>query len=276
MNLQELVRRVRFEEVWPILKRISRWADDGPLYFRIGYDLARVIEGEPSDKPIVIAREEDRDGTWVSASSCEGNWLEHNLLREIRLEGGLQLSEAEIVAHILNDTSYLCPCRGPYRNLLPNRFTDKLDELDARDQRMRDSRRERLREKYERLREVQDRINEIVSAHCGVSEQDLHYLFDAKEIMTDDLCSARCAENERVEYLFDLLRRDGRAAYGRCDSMVLVFTTDLCSPLTDSERRSAEEFLDKLAPLQRVMILNEQIQGFGPYIDMQITGSYAR
>ena len=315
MNLQELVHRVSFEEIWPVLRQMSGWADDDMLYYRIGYDLAQVMEGRPSDKPIVISREENpHKGSYISAYDCEGNWLEHNLLREIRLDNGLQLSEAEIVAVILENTSYLTPRTAPYRKLLPNKYDNKLYEMDRRDilfclhlsphkyetavsrgdrksiieasyrnflrqnraKRMRRHRRELLREKYERLGEVQECINDIVGAHCGVAERELQYLLEAKEIMSHNICSARCAENERVEYLLDMLQRYGSEKYKRCDSMIFLFTSDVASPLTDHERRLAEEFLDRLAPLKRASVLNEQIAGFGPYLNLHITGSYAR
>ena len=70
---------------------------------------------------------------------------------------------------------------------------------------MRCHRRELLREKYERLSEVQECINDIVGAHCGVAERELQYLLEAKEIMSQNIYSARCAENERVDYLLDML-----------------------------------------------------------------------
>ena len=315
MNLQELVHRVSFEEVWPILTQLSEWAADEMMYYRIGYDLAQVMEGKPSDIPIVISLEEDphNGACYINGSDCEGNWLEHNLLREIRLDGALQLSEAGIVAVILKNTSYLTPRRAPWQKLLPNRYADKLDEMTRRDKlfyshlswrkyrmavrrdresvieasrrnflrcnrakRMRCHRRELLREKYERLRNTQECINHLVGAHCGVAERELQYLFDAKEIMTHDICSARCAENERVEYLLDLLQHYGDGMYKRCDSLVFLFTTDSTLPLTDHERSLAEGFLDRQAALKRASVLNERIDGFGPYIELHITGSFVR
>lgn len=314
MNLQELVHRVSFEEIWPVLMHISRWAADDMLYYRIGYDLAQVMEGKPSDKPIVISREEDpHNGSYISAYGCEGNWMEYNLLREIQFDNELQPSEAEIVAVILGNTSYLTPRTVTYRKLLPNKYADKLDEMDKRDnlfyshlsphkyktavcrdsesvieascrnilrrnraKKMRYCRRELLREKYERLSNVQECINDIVGAHCGVAERDLQYLFDTKEIMSQDLYSARRTENERVEYLLDMLQRYGDERYKRCDNMIFIFTTDSTSPLTDHERSLAEAFLDILAPLKRALVLNERIDGFGPYINLQITCSYSR
>ena len=56
----------------------------------------------------------------------------------------------------------------------------------------------------------------------------------------------------------------------------MIFTTDSTLPLTDHERRLAEDFLDRLAPLRRVYVLNERIEGFGPYINLHITGRYSR
>ena len=315
MNLQELVHRVSFEEVWPILTQLSEWAADEMIYYRIGYDLAQVVEGEPSDIPIVISREEDpHNGTcYIDGSDCEGHWLEQNLLREIRLDGALQLSEAEIVAVILINTSYLAPRRDPWHKPLPNQYQDKLEEMTQQDirfyshlsphkyrmavrrdsesviealrrnflrcnraKRMRCHRRELLREKYERLRNTQECINHLVRVHCGVSEQEWQYLFDAKEIMIHDIDSARCAENERVEYLLDILQRHGDEMYKHCDSIVFLFTTDASLPLTDYERSLAEGFLDRLAPWKRALVLNERIDGFGPYINLHITGSCAR
>ena len=270
------------------------------------------MEGKPSDKPIVISQDEDKHyKTYISAYWCEGRWLEQTLLPEIRLDGGLQLSEAEIVAVILDNTSHLIPRTAPYRELLPNKYEDKLYEMDRRDdlfyshlsrhkyiaavrrgskavieatcrtllrrnraKRVRYHRRELLREKYERLSNAQECINDIVGAHCGVAERELQYLFDAKEIMAHNIYSARCAENERVEYLLDMLQRYGDERYKRCDSMIFILTTDSTSPLTDHERRLAEKFLDRLTPLMRASVLNERIDGFGPYINLHITGSY--
>ena len=313
MNLQELVHRVSFEEVSSALKQISEWDADEMIYYRIGYDLAQVMEGKPSDTPIVISRDDDsHNGVYINADDCEGNWLEHNLLREIRFDGGLQLSEAEIVAVILANTSYLTPRTAPWRKLLPNKYADKLDEMTERDilfyshlsphkyrtavsrdservieaycrnilrrnraKRMRCHRRELLREKYERLSNVQQCINDIVDAHCGVAERELQYLFDAKEIMSHNIDSARCAESERVEYLLDMLQRYGGGMYKRCDSFVFLFTTDSTLSLTDHERSLVDGFLDSLAPLKRASVLNERIDGFGSYIHLHITGSYA-
>ena len=64
--------------------------------------------------------------------------------------------------------------------------------------------------------------------------------------------------------------------YKRCDSMVFIFTTDSTLPLTDHERRLAEEFFDRLMPLKRMSVLNERIDGFGSYINLAHYGQFAR
>lgn len=86
--------------------------------------------------------------------------------------------------------------------------------------------------------------------------------------MSQNIQSARCAENERVEDLLDMLQHYGNNMYKRCDGKVFLFITDATLPLTDHECSLVDVFLYRLTPLKRASVMEVRIDGFGPYINL--------
>lgn len=310
MRFFELLQRVRFKDMVPILKEfcISDRQPVGQLtYYKQVFDCLRLMKPEITN-----------DTMRVGTSDGEGDFWTRSLGKTIVYNDGLPSDDAVVAAHFLwNCTFYgFRPVasynphsdeENPYwmksfrilekdmafaahlsmkkyrkMTIFEKEETEVFDKVYDprrkmnRSKRMRLHRHEIMKEKYDRMAKVWGTVDEICSFDADIKREDLNYLYDTALIFNDRFESHTEDPSKRIDYLLDLIENWSKADYRSCDSLVIDVIHDKNYPFTEEEMDKLNAFVCSCEPLDRVICGTVATDDFGEGAEIILIGSIGK
>ena len=108
MTLQELLRKHPFDEIVPFIGVVDKRQVGMMPKYKEAYDILCHIEGAECDEPITVrwtgkgeSEPWDDFNNYISIGNCEGDYWTNNVSKEVVVDKGVHVSEAELCARLL-------------------------------------------------------------------------------------------------------------------------------------------------------------------------------
>ncbi len=216
MTLYELLSRVSFDDLIPTLKEVYDVKD---IYsYRGAFDELMLTEAAEQTDGVIEVSGDKVDENWIQVTGCQNCWR-YVLASRIEIEDGLNLTDAELSAHILWEMTYwgFSEDENPpsFMERPDNKYRRKWSEVHSRMQVMYARGRKEKREcfqkamswdlclRIEKRRERRNRAKRMRDARMGRTMARLTRMSNVEDCIKDLL--RICADLERgvLEYLFD-------------------------------------------------------------------------
>lgn len=110
MTFKELLEQVSFDEIAPLISKMYPDMKGAEGLFKMHYDMLRLItpkvHEDANSNNCIISIETDEDGEHLDAYPMEGDYWEHSLTKEIKVEPNVKATLPEIAACCLWHTSF--------------------------------------------------------------------------------------------------------------------------------------------------------------------------
>ena len=270
MTLYELLRRVSFDELIPTLKGEYDVKD---IYsYRGAFDELMLTEAAGRTGGVIELSRDEEDEDWIQVTGCQDCWCDV-LASEIEIEDGLNLTDAELAAHILWEITYWGFSEDETPSFMErpdNKFRRKRSEVHSRLQvmyargreekrecfrktmswdicqriekrrerrnrakRMRDARMDRAIARLTRMSNVEECIKDLLRVCTDLKRGELEYLFDTKIIHETRFRQHKSNGRHFPATLQTLIKDYSDVLKDEYDSIVLVLYSDSRTNITE-------------------------------------------
>ena len=235
MILQDVIKRCDFKNIAPIIKEHYPKEAVNMYKFKEAFDCLRHMEPkrnpESSFQQIEIGLfyDEYEKKDYIHAMSCEGDFWESNLAKEIVVSEKLTLSDDEIVARCLWHMTF---------------FGSQQSDIDTEEER--DHHRQEFRtKKLERLARFENTIRRLQRNSTKSNGKQYNHLFDSKLMYSEKYRTYAYDVKKRVDYLIDLFTNYEPDDFSKLNHFDLVVRSSSKHPLKEREWWKLNKYFSK-------------------------------
>jgi len=236
MTLKELFERCNFNEIAPFIVKIypehKHMLPDYKMAFDILRNMTPEINSDHNIKDIEISLcrdEQDESEPYISVYSCEGDYWQSSLAKEIVVSDDLHLSDNEIAAHLLWSITFY--------GFSPDERDDIIDSLGKAEKRF-----------PNQTVKIEGMIHRFTVDTKSFTRKELEYLFNTDMITERKYRSHSYDVSQRIEYLKDLIANYESDNFSDYTSFILMFRTSSDYPLDQSESKALKNLFNQHLP----------------------------
>lgn len=291
MTLYELLRRVSFDDLIPTLKRV--YDVKGIYSYKEAFDELMLTEAAERTGGVIELSRDEEDEDWIQVTGCQDCWCDVHA-SGIEIEDGLNLTDAELAAHILWEMTYWGFSEDETPSFMErpdNKFRRKWSDVHSRQQvmyargreekrecfrktmswdicqriekrrgrrnrtkRMRDARMDRAMARLTRMSNVEECIKDLLRICTELERGELEYLFGTKIIHETRFRQHKGDGQHFPATLQTLIKDYSDVLNGEYDSIVLVLYSDSLENITEETVTAIRDIFITDRPLKRAIL----------------------
>ena len=260
MTLKELLNSCDFKEIAPFIVKNYPEHEYMLTDYKMAFDILRNMKPEINPdhniKEIKIEWGYDGSKKYISVYSCEGDYWQSSLAKEIMVSDELTLSDHEIAAHCLWSLTFYGFCESDCDELF-----NSLGDLEKRFP--------------SREIKIEKAIQTLTSNTESFTREDLLYLFNTNRIWEGKYQSYSFNAQQRINYLIDLLSNYEYGDFSKYTHFFLMIRYSSNYPLMVSEIERLSVFFEKFLPeTAEIKIGRGKDETLGTEMGLFLLGSY--